>query len=81
MILTLFTANSACTEIVKVRIAHTTMFKGSNVSFAFTDEDNQIHLVRALIKYYVDFNCQGATVHIDMKQFQRVYMRLDQDPS
>jgi len=77
MILTVFTKTETCDELVKVAVSHMCMFNQSQMELYFVLEEEQFKLMKALIKAYVTFECEGKIIRIDTKQYQRVKCTLE----
>ena len=78
MKLTLFGTDENCTEIVKVQIAHVTMFKDYELELQCHLEEEKLKLIKALLQKHILFRCQGSRIWImNETGSQRIRYRFD----
>jgi len=64
MKITIFDKTSNCTTLGEITSAHITIFEQDEVKINFVNEDEQIKMIKILIKSKVLFSCSGQDVNI-----------------
>jgi hypothetical protein len=80
MEITLFTTDAFCTEIIKVKSFHISMFEKNKLDIHFlSGSDDMINFIKACIENYVLIQIQGSKVSIipENNNYQRVRFRFD----
>jgi len=75
--LTVFDRDENCTEKIKVKFAHMSMFNDSKIELHFIHDEEQMNLIRVLINSRVKFECNGQVILLDTKLTQKLRYRFD----
>jgi hypothetical protein len=80
MKITLFTTDSACTNLGEFKCAHISMFdKDMKIKLHFVLNEDQLKFIETCIKHYVLIQIQGNDVTLipESNNYQRVRFRFD----
>lgn len=79
MKVTLFTTDSASTQLLQVNVAHITIFGKNEITLHFINKEEQLKFISSCIENHVLIQCQGSKVSLipETSNFQRVNFRFD----